>query len=181
MHSRNEMRLAIPLGLVQLVQGVAQREGGNPSGRLQQVQFEGCKALLKLEIESFAPAHQGQIGLPERIAYACGRSTRRLSGGADRAGLPRSVKPGVTPQRSRELKRFVDRLSGTDEYDELNLGSRFASPAGCRCTSCAPWSPSAHAHLALDSSAEVYSNTEVSLNEGDFRAGGGIGIWLRRR
>ena len=27
----------------------------------------------------------------------------------------------------------------------------------------------------------VYSNTEVSLNEGDFRAGGRVGIWLRRR
>ena len=48
-------RLAIPLGLVQLVQG-APSEGGNPSGSLQQVQFEGCKALLKLEIESFMPA-----------------------------------------------------------------------------------------------------------------------------
>ena len=30
-------------------------------------------------------------------------------------------------------------------------------------------------------SIRVYSNTEVSLNEGDFRAGGGVGIWLRRR
>ena len=35
---------------------VAPSEGGNPSGSLQQVQFEGCKALLKLEIESFTPA-----------------------------------------------------------------------------------------------------------------------------
>ena len=31
------------------------------------------------------------------------------------------------------------------------------------------------------SSHTVYSNTEVSLNEGDFRAGGRVGIWLRRR
>ena len=35
---------------------VSPSEGGNPSGQLQQVQLEGCKALLKLEIESFAPA-----------------------------------------------------------------------------------------------------------------------------
>ena len=34
----------------------SERGKGNPSRLLQKVQFEGCKALLKLEIESFAPA-----------------------------------------------------------------------------------------------------------------------------
>ena len=31
------------------------RDGGNPSGRLQNIQLDGCRALFNLEVETYRP------------------------------------------------------------------------------------------------------------------------------
>ena len=71
---------------------------------------ETVQASDESSVGDVARAHGLALVVPTTSNCSAGRSSRRAE----------IVKPGLTPQRSRELKRLVDRLRGTDEYDELH-------------------------------------------------------------